>query len=135
MANDRPSFAGDLGRLRWRRPGTPGDAALLSAFSLPAIGRAGDLPRNAGRGPGLFALDLNLTRDFRLSERARLRPVVEIDNLLNAAVFTYGAEFIDFRAPRADATPAQRQAFLGSSLAPTRTLRPRGIRAGVRFDF
>ncbi len=135
VSNDRPSFAGDPDSIRWHRPGTSGDAALLSAFTLPAIGRTGNLARNAGRGPGLFALDLNVTRDFRLSERARLRPTIEIDNLLNTTVFTFGAEFIDFRATRADATPAQRQAALDSFLAPTRTLRPRGIRAGVRFDF
>lgn len=135
VSNDRPSFAGDAAHIRWHRPGTRGDPALLSAFSLPPIGRTGDLPRNAGHGPGLFALDLNVTRDFPVAGRARLRPVVEIDNLLNTTVFTYGAEFIDFRAPRADATPAQRQAALDSFLAPTRTLRPRSIRIGVRFDF
>ena len=135
MSNDRPSFTGDPDSIRWHRPGTAGDAALLSAFSLPAIGRTGDLPRNAGRGPRLFALDLNLTRPFRLSERARLRPAIEIDNLLNTTVFTFGAEFIDLRALRADADAAQRQAALDSFLAPTRTLRPRSLRVGVRFDF
>ena len=90
VANDRPSFTGDLDRLRWHRPGTSGDATLLSAFSLPAIGRAGGLPRNAGHGPGLFALDLNLTRPFRLSEHARLRPLVEIDNLLKSTPILSG---------------------------------------------
>ena len=133
--NDRPNFSGDLKLIRWHPPGTAADPALAAAFSLPTIGRTGNLPRNAGRGPRLFTFDLNLTHQFRLTERARLRPAVEIDNALNATVFTFGAEFINFSALRADATPAQRQAFLNSFLAPTRTLRPRSVRLGVRLDF
>ena len=135
VSNDRPAFTGDLSGIRWRKPGSVPDAALASAFSLPSIGRAGNLPRNAGRGPALFTFDLNLTRNFPVTERARLRPTVEIDNLLNATVFTFGAEFINFNALRPDATPAQRAAFLNSFLAPTRTLRQRTIRLGLRFDF
>jgi hypothetical protein len=138
VGNDRPSFTGDLRLIRWRAPGSAAagvDPALPAAFSLPTIGRTGNLPRNAGRGPALFTLDLNLTREFRLSERARLRPVIEIDNALNKTVFTFGAEFINFSALRPDAAPAERQAFLDSFLAPTRTLRPRSIRVGLRFDF
>lgn len=76
-----------------------------------------------------------MTREFRLNERTRLRPVVEINNVLNKTVFTFGAEFINFNALRATATPAQQQAFLDSFLVPTRTLRPRSIRLGLRLDF
>ena len=86
VSNDHPAFAGDLSRIRWRPPGSAPDAALASAFSLPAIGRTGNLPRNAGRGPALFTFDLNLARDFRVSERARLRPTVEFGNLLNISL-------------------------------------------------
>ncbi|MFL6229673.1 MAG: TonB-dependent receptor domain-containing protein [Pyrinomonadaceae bacterium] len=135
VGNDRPIYSGDLKLIRWRAPGTLIDPYVLANFSLPTIGRTGNLPRNAGTGPGLFTLDLNLTREFRLSERARLRPVVELDNVLNKTVFTYGAEFINFNGLRPDATPAQRQALLDSFLVPTRTLRPRSVRVGVRFDF
>jgi hypothetical protein len=136
VGNGRPSFDGDPKLIRWRAPDSSAlDPALVSAFSLPTIGRTGNLARNAGTGPSLFALDLNLGRDFRLSERTRLRPVVEIDNALNRAVFTFGAEFINFGALRPDATPAQRQAFADSFLVPTRTLRPRNVRVGVRLDF
>ncbi|HEX9918226.1 MAG TPA: hypothetical protein VGA87_03610, partial [Pyrinomonadaceae bacterium] len=105
------------------------------AFSLPTIGRTGNLPRNAGRGPALFTFDLNVTREFRLSERLRLRPNIEIDNLLNKTVYTFGAEFINFNAQRPAASAAQRQSFLDSFLVPTHTLRPRSIRVGLRFDF
>jgi outer membrane receptor protein involved in Fe transport len=135
VSNDRPNFTGDLAGIRWRPPGSPPDPALVAAFSLPAIGRTGNLPRNAGRGPALFTFDLNLARDFPVSERARLRPAVEIGNVLNATVFTFGAEFVNFGALRPDATAAQREAFLNSFLVPTRTLRQRTVRLGLRFDF
>jgi hypothetical protein len=135
VGNDRPIFNGDLKLIRWHAPGTTADSALVSAFSLPTIGRTGNLPRNAGTGPGLFTLDVNIEREVHLTERTRLRPVIEIDNVLNKTVFTYGAEFINFAALRPDATPAQRQSLLDSFLTPTRTLRPRTVRVGVRFDF
>ncbi|MEA2205632.1 MAG: hypothetical protein QOE77_2408 [Blastocatellia bacterium] len=135
VSNDRPNFSGDTSVLRWRSPGQPLDPAILTQFSLPSIGQTGNLPRNAGTGPGLFLFDLNITREFRLSERMRLRPVIEFDNILNATVFSFGTEFIDFSAFAPTATPEQRQAFLDSFLVTTRTLRARQIRLGVRFDF
>jgi len=129
VSNDRPLFNGDLRLLRWRRPGSPLDPRLLASLSLPLIGQTGDLPRNAGRGPALFTLDLNLARDFRLGEHTRLRPTIEIDNVLNKTVFTFGAEFINLNALRPDATDAQRQAFADTFLVPTHTLRPRTMRS------
>ena len=133
--NDRPMFNGDLSALRARRRGTPLAAALVASLALPIIGQTGNLPRNAGTGPKLFLFDLNLTREFRLSERARVRPTVEFDNVLNKTVFAFDAEFINFNALRPDASAEQRQAFLDSFLVPTRTLRPRSVRLGLRFDF
>jgi hypothetical protein len=135
VGNDRPIFTGDLSLLRSRAPGEPLNPRLLSAFALPTLGQTGNLPRNAGIGPGQFLLDINVTREFRVSERMRLRPVIEVDNLLNKTVFSFGTEFINFSSFSATATPAQRQAFLDSFLVTTRTLRPRQIRIGVRFDF
>nr|MBA3320847.1 TonB-dependent receptor [Pyrinomonadaceae bacterium] len=135
VGNDRPAFDGDLRLLRSRRPGEPLTPALLESLSLPLIGQSGNLPRNAGTGPRLFTFDLSVTREWRIGEHTRLRPVVEFDNVLNKTVFSFGAEFINFNALRADASPAQRQAFADSFLVPTRTLRPRQVRVGVRFDF
>jgi hypothetical protein len=135
VSNDRPVFNGDLRLIRSRRPGEPLSPELASAFSLPVIGRTGNLPRNAGRGPALFTFDLNLTREFRFNERLRLRPIIEFDNVLNKTVHTFGAEFINFTALRPTASAEQRQAFLDSFLVPTRTLRPRSVRVGLRFDF
>ncbi|HEX6183479.1 MAG TPA: TonB-dependent receptor [Pyrinomonadaceae bacterium] len=135
VGNDRPSFSGDPRLIRWRAPGAPLDPRLPEAFRLPAVGQTGDLPRNAGRGPALFTFDLNVEREFRLSERARLRPSVELDNVLNKTVFTFGAEFIDFDALGPGATEGQRRAFADTFLVPTRTLRPRTVRVGLRLDF
>ncbi|MGI8837384.1 MAG: TonB-dependent receptor [Pyrinomonadaceae bacterium] len=135
VGNDRPIFTGDTNLLRWRSPGDPIDPSILNLFALPTIGQTGNLPRNAGQGPGQFFFDLNITREFRISEKLRLRPVIEIDNVLNKTVFSFGSEFINFNSFAPTATPVQRQAFLDSFLVTTRTLRPRQIRLGVRLDF
>jgi hypothetical protein len=135
VGNDRPIFTGDLSLLHFRESGEALNPALLTAFALPTIGQTGNLPRNAGLGPGLFLFDLNITREFRLEGQMRLRPVVEIDNVLNKTVLSFGTEFINFTGLSPTATAAQRQAFLDSFLVPTRTLRPRQIRIGIRFDF
>jgi hypothetical protein len=135
VGNDRPIFTGDVNSLRARRPGEPLNQALLRFFQLPTIGRTGNLARNSGSGPGFFLLDLSITREFRLSEHTRLRPTVEIDNLLNKTVFSFGTEFINFNALGPSARPDQRQDFLDAFLLTTRTLRPRTIRIGIRFDF
>lgn len=137
VGNDRPIFTGDTKFLRWRRPGdtSPLNPELLNLFALPTIGQSGNLPRNAGHGPGFMLFDLSVTREFRVSDRLRLRPVIELDNVLNKTVFSFGAEFINFNAFSPTATPEQRQAFLDSFLLTTRTMRPRQIRLGIRFDF
>ncbi|HXT65103.1 MAG TPA: carboxypeptidase regulatory-like domain-containing protein [Pyrinomonadaceae bacterium] len=135
VSNDRPDFFGDTSLLRWRRPGDSIDASILNQFSLPTIGQSGNLPRNAGSGPGQFLLDLNLSREFKLNEKMRLRWSIEFDNVLNATVYSFGSEFIDFNAFGPTATAAQRQAFIDQFLVTTRTMRPRQVRIGVRLDF
>jgi hypothetical protein len=120
VSNDRPNFSGDTRLLRWRKPGEPLDPSLVNAFSIPTIGQAGNLARNAGTGPGLFVFDLNVTRDFRLNDRLRLRSVLEFDNVLNKTVFSFGSEFINFD---------------DSFLLAKRTMRPRQIRVGLKMEF
>ena len=136
VGNDRPIFTGDPKLLHWRKRGQPLDPSILNLFALPTIGGAsGNLPRNSGHGPGQFSLDLNITREFRLSEQLRLRPTLEFDNVLNKTVFSFGSEFINFNAFAPTATDVQRQNFLDTFLVATRTLHPRQVRLGVRFDF
>lgn len=122
--NDRPNFTGDLDRIVWRRPGEALDPALTRAFSLPTIGSAGNLPRNAGRGPAHYTLNLRLAREFAFSERSRAELQIEAFNPFNATVFSFGSEFIDFGA-----------AGLGDFLTPRRTVKPRTMRVGLKFDF
>ena len=135
IGNDRPIFNSDPGVLKWRSPGQPFDASILNQFTLPTIGQTGNLTRNAGTGPGQFIFDLSLTREFKLSETVRLRPVVEFDNVLNKTVFSFGSEFIDFSAFAPSTDPDTRQKFIDNFLVATRTMRPRQIRLGVRLDF
>ena len=135
VGNDRPNFSGDTRLLRWRSPGSVIDPALIAAFSLPPIGQSGNLPRNAGHGPGQFMLDLNVTREVRLSERFVLRPMVEFDNVLNKTVFSFGSEFVNFSALSPTAREDQRKAFMDSFLLATRTMRPRQVRVGLRLEF
>jgi hypothetical protein len=133
--NDRPNFSGDVRLLRWIEPGQLIDPTVVDQFSLPSLGSVGNLPRNAGHGPGLFAFDLNVTREFRFSERVKLRASVEFDNVMNKTVFSFGSEFINFNALSPTATEEQRQAFLSSFLVATRTMRPRQVRLGLRLEF
>jgi hypothetical protein len=135
VGNDRPIFTGDISALKWRSPGKALDASILNQFALPVIGQTGNLPRNAGTGPRQFLFDLSVTREFKFGDRLRLRPVAEFDNVLNAAVFSFGSEFIDFSAIGPTSPASVRQAFIESFLVPTRTLRPRQIRLGIRLDF
>ena len=136
VSTDRLNFSGNLNDIRYREPGSPFAEALAAQFSLQPIGaKSGNLPRNAGIGSSFYTFDLSVMREWKFGERMRLRPVIQFDNILNAAVFSYGAEFINFTGLSSTATPAQVQTFRETFLVPTRTYRQRQIRLGVRFDF
>jgi hypothetical protein len=122
--NDRPNYVGDLGAIDWRRPGESLDPAIVESFSLPTIGSVGNLPRNAGRGPNTYTLNLRLSREFRFGERRRAEILVEAFNPLNSTVFSFGAEYVDF----IPSSP-------GNFLVPQRTVKPRAMRLGLKFDF
>lgn len=132
VSTDRPNFNGNLEDLRFRERDSAFPQALFSRFTFAPIGSAGNLPRNAGRGPGLFLFDMNVSREFRFNERFRLRPNVEIGNVFNTTVFTFGSEFINFNPLN---NPEQIASFQQEFLVPQRTLRPRTVRLGLRFDF
>lgn len=73
--NERPNVAGGV---------KLGSHAMksLSSFTTPAPGTFGNLPRNAGRGPGYWQLDLRVSKVFEL-ERMRLEVLAEAFNLDN----------------------------------------------------
>jgi hypothetical protein len=131
LSTDKPNFSGNIADIVWREPGSPIPTALISQFSLAPIGsRSGNLPRNAGTGPSFYTFDLSVTREFKMGERMRLRPVAQFDNILNAAVFSYGSAFIDYNGLTVSNSTAQT-----NFIVPTRTYRQRQIRLGMRFDF
>jgi Carboxypeptidase regulatory-like domain len=121
---DRPNFSNNPEIITWRAPGDPFPTDIFNSLSRATIGaKGGNLRRNAGHGPGLFLFDLNVSREFRFTERMRLRPNIEFNNVFNSVVFSYGTAFINQTDPQ------------NTFLIPTRTYRPREIRVGLRFDF
>ncbi|MCA1625166.1 MAG: TonB-dependent receptor [Acidobacteria bacterium] len=143
VLNDRPNFSGDLNSIVWRQFSTAYPEGLANQFTQAPIGSPGNLPRNAGRGPRYYIFDLNVSRQFKFTERFRLRPSIEFGNILNMSVFSFGSNFIDFEnlnvaALQTNPTPTQIQTQANARdifLVPTRTYRPRQIRFGMRFDF
>ncbi len=135
LSTDRLNYSGNIKDIVTRKPGSAFPTAFVSSLSLQPIGaRSGNLGRNAGTSPSLYIFDLNVTREWKLSERMRIRPNIEFGNILNMTVFSYGAQFIDFRP--FDSTPTANQLLAYDNiLIPTRTYRQRQIRVGLRFDF
>ena len=129
VSNDRPNYVGDTNDIQWRIFGSqPFPQNAAGRLSFAPIGSPGNLPRNAGHGPQLFQFNLSVTREFRFGERFRIRPVMEITNVLNATVYSFGSNFINLENLT---TTAAQDGFL----APTRTVIPRRFRFGMRFDF
>jgi len=54
-----------------------------AAFSMPQDGTFGNAPRNLGRGPGAWQMDLGLTKRIPVSERVRLEFRSEFFNVFN----------------------------------------------------
>ena len=79
-----------------RRPNVTGQPFYLdndrnilnpAAFSTPAPGTFGDLPRNALRGPIFRQFDLTLSKKFFITEKANIQFRTEIFNLFNTTNF------------------------------------------------
>lgn len=128
---DRPDYTGNLKDITWRRITDPTNNTVIDNLFLSPIGRSGNLPRNSGKGPRQYIFDLNVSRQFSFGERIRIRPQVEFNNIFNMTVYSFGSEFID--ASIIAGTPTQTD--LANFLVPTRALRPRQIRFGLRIDF
>ncbi|MEW6126687.1 MAG: TonB-dependent receptor [Acidobacteriota bacterium] len=121
IANDRPNFISEIARPVWRKPNSNAATDVKSALALAPLGSDGNLPRNYGRGPGTFTFNIRASRTFHLTEQIRLRPAIDVFNVLNHTVFNFGSEFVD----RDDA----------DFLVPRRTQRPRTIQLNVKVDF
>jgi hypothetical protein len=121
IENDRPNLSGALGRPIWRRPGSLAASDVKESLSLAPIGSSGNLPRNFGRGPGTRTINLRASRTFRAREHIRIRPAIDVFNLFNNTLFSFGSEFIDRDA--------------ADFLVPRRTQRPRTIQLSLKVDF
>lgn len=121
IENDRPFFISEIARPVWRKPEANPADELKKLLVLAPLGSDGNLPRNYGIGPGTFTFNLRASRIFQLNENLRLRPAIDLFNVLNHTVFNFGSEFID----RDDA----------DLLIPRRTQRPRTIQLSLKVDF
>ena len=121
IENDRPNFIKEIGRPEWRRPGSATPNDVKSALALAPIGSTGNLPRNYGAGPGTRTISLRASRTFAVRDRIRIRPAVDVFNVFNNTIFSFGSEFVD----RDDA----------DFLVPRRTQRPRTVVLSLRVSF
>jgi hypothetical protein len=61
----------------------PGNQININAFSVPPTGKYGDVPRNAGRGPGFTQVDFGLSKQTMVTERYGLQLGATAFNILN----------------------------------------------------
>jgi hypothetical protein len=121
IQNDRPNFIASIERPVWRRPGAVAAGNVQRDLALAPIGSSGNLPRNYGRGPGTRVINLRVSRTFSRGEHIRVRPAVDVFNLFNNSIFSFGSEFID----RDDT----------EFLVARRTQKPRVIQLNVKVSF
>ena len=74
---------------------SPSEWFNTAAFAIPAPFTFGNAGRNILRGPGLFTVDVSVSRRFRLAERASLTAVAQAFNLLNRANFNLPQAYAD----------------------------------------
>ncbi len=121
IENDRPIFITELERPVWRRTGSSTADDVKAALELAPIGSSGNLPRNYGVGPGTRTISLRVSRTIVVRERIRVRPSVDVFNLFNNTIFSFGSEFVD----RDDS----------DFLLPRRTQRPRNVVLSLKVLF
>lgn len=98
----RPSFVPGVD------PYLNNDRSILNpaAFTTPAPGTFGDVPRNALRGPNFRQVDLVLNKRFRLSETRSIEFRTEIFNIFNFANFDIPGSRLNLALPSVTFTPA-----------------------------
>jgi outer membrane receptor protein involved in Fe transport len=94
--NQRPNLAPGVS-LTPAGGATPGDWINLAAFAVPAKGAWGNAGRNLVRAPGVWQMDLSLSRNIELRESAGLQFRAEAFNIFNRA--QYGSPLADISAP------------------------------------
>ena len=65
----------------------PGGNLNPAAFTIPAAGTFGDVPRNFLRGPGAWQSDMALSKHIPIREQVQLQFRAEVFNVFNKALF------------------------------------------------
>jgi hypothetical protein len=120
--------------------GAPGGKLLNpSAFAVQPAGVQGDLGRNVIGGFGMSQVDLALSRDFRLNDRAHVQLRLEAFNAANHPNFADSVKYLN--SPLLGESTSMLNMMLGtgspgSGLSPVLgSGGPRAIQLGVRFHF
>jgi len=122
----RPDYI--LGQPLYPATQTPSAWLNIGAYRLPARGTWGNLGRNAVRAPGMWQVDLSLSKRTKLRERAGLEFRAEMFNLFNRA--QYGL-------PNANISNPAQFGLITSVInsQPTGTGGPRQVQFMLRLDF
>jgi len=121
-------------------PNSPGDRRLNpAAFAVQPSGVQGNLGRNAIAGFGMSQVDLALSREFRIRDRAGLQFRIEAFNLSNHPNFADPVKYLD--NPLFGQSTSMLNMMLGtgspgSGLSPVLgSGGPREIQLSLRFHF
>lgn len=104
-----------------------------NAFSLPDVGKFGNLGRGTIRGPGISTVDLSVVKNWRLTDHHSLQLRVEMFNVFNHTNFQgvdAGLFFDNVAAHETFGKP--RNPSFGQL---TGTRGPREIQMGLKFNF
>jgi hypothetical protein len=121
-------------------PGAGGEVLLNpGAFAVPAFGKQGVTGRNAFRGPGLFNIDLSVSRRFAIGERSRVTLRGDAFNVLNHANLNNPSRFFCNFSTCLDtfgtATFGRAEANSGFPVAAPLNETPRQLQILLRFEF
>ena len=106
------------------------------AFRTTVTGQIGNSPRSPFRFPSQFFTDLNLTKNFRFSERYRLQFRAEFFNIFNKTIFNDVFQTIPDRAPTDAAFNSISNLAAISQFGQFFSTRdPRQIQFGLKFYF
>jgi hypothetical protein len=102
-----------------------------AAFTVPAAGKFGNAPRNIGRGPGVWQIDLGVAKQIPLSERAHLEFRSEFFNIFNHP--QYGLPQSTFAVPGFGSIT--QTVNTTTPVSPVGSGTPREIQFALRFAF
>jgi hypothetical protein len=102
-----------------------------AAFAVPAAGTFGNAPRNIGRGPGTWQIDLGVGKQIPLSERAHLEFRSEFFNIFNHP--QYGLPQSTFAVPGFGSIT--QTVNTTTPVSPVGSGTPREIQFALRFAF